>query len=101
MNQDLINKWYGSARWTRRRKLQMTLHPLCELCAQRGEVVPAEVADHVTPHKGDEQAFFGGPLQSVCSACHDTIKRQQEHRGYHTAIGIDGNPIDPHHPWNN
>jgi hypothetical protein len=63
-------------------------------------VVPAEVADHVVPHKGNVRAFFYGKLQSLCNECHSGLKRKEEQTGYRTEIGIDGYPIDERHPFN-
>jgi 5-methylcytosine-specific restriction endonuclease McrA len=92
-------KWYDTARWQRRRKLQMTLEPLCRSCARRGLVTPAEVADHITPHKGNEMEFWYSPLQSMCLKCHLSEKAQQEQKGFYNEIGIDGYPVDPNHPF--
>jgi 5-methylcytosine-specific restriction protein A len=56
------------------------------------------VCDHVAPHKGDWNAFWLSPLQSLCKHCHDSRKRTVEIRGYATDIGEDGWPTDPKHP---
>jgi len=45
-------KWYHTQRWRRRAALQLKLNPLCAICLQTGQVVPATEADHVVPHKG-------------------------------------------------
>ena len=97
---DPANAWYGLARWQRRRRVQLRDHPLCRLCLQlHGIVTPAIVADHVEPHHGDRQRFETGALQSLCKKCHDAVKRTVEQRGYSTAIGADGWPVDrAHHP---
>jgi hypothetical protein len=39
-----------------------------------------------------------GALQSLCAHCHSSRKQSIERRGYDTAVGIDGWPIDPRHP---
>jgi 5-methylcytosine-specific restriction enzyme A len=91
---------HGSAWWQRRRKLQLQQQPLCAYCLRKGLVVRATVADHVTPHRGDLTAFRSGELQSLCQHHHDSTKKEQEQRGYSTAIGLDGLPIDPAHPFN-
>lgn len=92
-------KWYGTARWQRRAKLQLTLEPLCAICARKGMVVPAEVADHIVPHKGNESEFWLGPLQSLCKPCHNGLKQQEEHRGFTCEIGTNGLPVDLRHPF--
>jgi hypothetical protein len=92
--------WYGTAKWQRRRQHQLRTHPLCRICEeQRGLIVPAMIADHVEPHKGDYAKFAMGALQSLCYECHQADKRQSERMGYSTRIGVDGWPIDKeHHP---
>jgi 5-methylcytosine-specific restriction protein A len=67
---------YRTARWLRMRKVQLQKEPLCRFHHRLGEVVPASVVDHVTPHKGDKELFFDeGNLQSLCKPCHDTVKQ--------------------------
>jgi 5-methylcytosine-specific restriction protein A len=68
---------YDSARWRRIRQQQLEADPLCAHCAARGLTVPADTVDHVRDHKGDEQAFWYGALQSLCRRCH-TIKTTTE-----------------------
>jgi hypothetical protein len=58
----------------------------------------AEVVDHITPHKGDWNAFWLTPLQALCKGCHDSPKKLVEIRGYDTSVGLDGWPLDPQHP---
>jgi 5-methylcytosine-specific restriction enzyme A len=58
------------------------------------------VVDHVVPHRGDWNAFVTGKLQSLCEPCHKSAKRQIELRGYRSAIGLDGHPPHPNHPFN-
>ena len=93
-------KSYHTQRWRRRAALQLKLEPLCAICLQNGQVVPATDADHIVPHKGDERAFWFGELQSLCGSCHQSVKQKEEKRGYRSDIGVDGWPIDPRHPAN-
>ena len=93
-------KWYHTQRWRRRAALQLKLEPLCAICLQNGQVVPATDADHIVPHKGDERAFWFGELQSLCGSCHQSVKQKEEKRGYRSDIGVDGWPTDPRHPAN-
>lgn len=64
-------------------------------------MVAATVAHHRTPHKGNEMLFWHGELVSSCKQCHDSMYHMQEASGieYDTAIGHDGMPIDPKHPF--
>ena len=74
------------------------MHPLCKHCLEKGLVVPAVIADHVEPHRGDWNSFWLGILQSLCRNCHESGKKYAEHRGFRSDIGEDGWPIDPKHP---
>jgi 5-methylcytosine-specific restriction endonuclease McrA len=67
---------------------------------KKGLVVPATVADHVTPHRGDPEAFWYGQLQSLCKQCHDTRKTADDLRGYTLDLDPLGWPTDPRHPTN-
>jgi 5-methylcytosine-specific restriction protein A len=89
---------YHRARWLRLRRHQLLIEPTCRFCRAQGKVVPATVADHVVPHKGDANAFWTGVLQSLCEGCHNRAKQQQERQGYMNDIGVDGMPLDPNHP---
>lgn len=91
-------RWYKTTRWQRRRDTQLRHQPLCAMCEARGRITAATVADHVTPHRGDEHLFFRGELQSLCDACHSGAKQSEERIGYSKAVGEDGFPIDPRHP---
>ena len=94
------HRWYKTARWQRRRARQLQAHPLCRWCLESGRIDAATVADHITAHKGDPEAFWHGELSSLCKHCHDARKQSIERRGYDTATGLDGWPIDPNHPAN-
>lgn len=58
------------------------------------------MADHVEPHRGDEQLFFYGELQSLCAAHHNSYKQRLERSGRVIGCDTNGNPIDPNHHWN-
>lgn len=81
-------RWYKTARWQRLRLRQLWDQPLCVFCKR-----VASVCDHVDPHKGDEDKFWGGPFQSLCKRCHDSDKQRME-RGSkpRPTIGVDGWP---------
>jgi hypothetical protein len=89
---------YGTERWRRIAKHQLRVQPLCEMCLRQGKVTAATCADHIEPHHGDPNKFILGALQSLCTACHSGRKQSIEKRGYDTAVGIDGWPLDPNHP---
>jgi 5-methylcytosine-specific restriction enzyme A len=65
-------------------------HPLCQFCQARGIVMPAEICDHVEPHRGGVNKFWLGSFQSLCKQCHDSTKRLVERRGFRPDIDLDG-----------
>lgn len=85
-------------RWQKQRRQHLRENPLCVICASNGYLTPAEVVDHVEPHRGDKNAFRLGKLQSLCKLCHDKSKQQVEKNGFYTQIGPDGFPVDRNHP---
>jgi 5-methylcytosine-specific restriction enzyme A len=107
---------YNTARWRKIRLDHLRRSPVCVMCLRRGLVndgsmhndgKPQEVArrrhlvcDHVEPHKGDVEKFYGGPFQTLCPDDHDIVKQQLEVRGFMTGSDMRGRPIDPDHPWN-
>lgn len=95
-------QWYKLAAWRRKARQQLQDQPSCEehLRMSPPAVVRATIADHVIPHGGDYSLFWNGRLQSLCKPCHDTIKQAEERRGYDRAVGSDGWPSDPRHPFN-
>jgi hypothetical protein len=91
-----VSAWYGLWSWKVRRRHQLATHPLCAECERKGQVTPAEVADHYPPHNGDWNKFRLGPLRSLCRECHEA-----GHGRLRVAdIDDNGYPIDPRHPWN-
>lgn len=96
----LYRRWYKTSRWQALRLDVLRRQPLCVMCAGDGRATPATVVDHVVPHRGDEALFWRGPHQALCSPCHDSRKRAIELRGFDTAVGPDGWPIDSAHPAN-
>jgi 5-methylcytosine-specific restriction protein A len=84
-------RWYKTARWQRLRLEQLRREPLCAMCLPRP--TPATVCDHEKPHRGDAQAFWSGPFQSLCASHHNSDKQRIEKGGKpKPVIGIDGWP---------
>lgn len=92
---------YSTQRWKNRRREQLSFNPLCAYCAARGIVMPATVADHVIPHRGDDDLFWYGELQSLCATCHSSHKQAQEKSGVLRGCDAQGAPLDRTHPWFN
>jgi 5-methylcytosine-specific restriction enzyme A len=93
-------KWYHLRKWESRSDQQLHHHPLCKMCLDAGIVTRATIADHVIPHRGNYKLFWFGDLQSLCSPCHSSSKKQIENKGYVDDIGADGYPLDARHPFN-
>ena len=89
---------YKTARWQRIRQQQLQSHPLCAWHLKSGRLVPATVVHHVHRHEGNAALFFGGPFESLCKFCHDSLAQQEERIGFSPEIGADGWPVDPRHP---
>ena len=65
--------------WHRARTRFLRAHPLCVMCERRGRIVPANVVDHIVPHRGDQERFWNeANWQALCAPCHDGPKRRQE-----------------------
>ena len=92
-----IHRWYTTASWLRRRRHQLRVQPLCELCLAAGRVEPATVADHIESHGGDYAKFRLGALRSLCASCHNRLDQANRPR---LPVRVDGTPTDPEHPWN-
>src|SRR5262245_54174573 len=93
-------RFYKSARWQMTRQHQLQMHPLCAYCLKQNRITLACVVDHVFPHRGNYDLFWYGSLQSLCFTCHNSLKKQQEEKGFSNHIGSDGWPTDPNHPSN-
>ena len=91
--------WYKTPEWRARSKDQLQREPWCRFCAARGLRVPARIADHIDPHRGDPVKFWSGLLQSLCGSCHSSVKQRIERAADRPGCGLDGLPIDPSHPW--
>jgi 5-methylcytosine-specific restriction enzyme A len=90
-------RWlYSTRRWQEIRSAQLDAEPLCRMCAQEGIVMPANVVDHVDAHKGDEQKFFNGEVQSLCKPCHDRHAQRRDRGADITPTGLDGWPVALH-----
>lgn len=85
--------WYSQRRWREMRRLHLLQEPLCRYHKERGMVVPAQVVDHVVPHRGDEQKFWCGELQSLCHTCHSSAKQSEDSGKPLRGCGVDGIPL--------
>ncbi|MNV39890.1 hypothetical protein D3C71_1314830 [compost metagenome] len=74
--------WYKKARW---QKLRMEVLKrdqfTCQMvgCGRIDANTSRLVADHKTPHRGDERLFWDEQnLQCLCKPCHDKLKQKEE-----------------------
>lgn len=75
-------KWYKTARWQKLRWSVLERDRFtCRFCKRAEGVTKLLVCDHITPHQGDEVAFWAGPFQCLCKACHDSRKKKEEGAG--------------------
>jgi len=65
------SRGYGS-RWRRASRLYLKKNPLCAECLKGGKVIPAEVVDHIVPHRGDYKLFWDeSNWQGLCITHHN------------------------------
>ena len=87
-------------KWQKARAAYLAKHPLCRMHAELGEIVPASLVDHITPHRGDMVLFWqSSNWQSLCKACHDGAKQRAEKSGTVAGCNLSGLPLDPNHHW--
>ncbi|WP_407312085.1 HNH endonuclease [Desulfosporosinus sp. SB140] len=72
------------ARWTKARKRYLKEHPLCVECLKASKLTPANVVDHIIPHRGDKSLFWNeSNWQSLCSHHHNSKTAKEDGRwGY-------------------
>lgn len=75
-------------KWTQARKAFLAEHPLCECeaCKASGHPLPANVVDHIVPHRGDTKLFWDRDnWQAMNKRCHDK-KTARENGGFGNKI---------------
>ena len=59
--------------WKKIRARYLKENPLCVYCMKEGRVEPANVVDHIKPHKGEKDVFWDFMnWQALCKPCHDS-----------------------------
>jgi 5-methylcytosine-specific restriction protein A len=74
--------WYKTQAW-RRKRWQVLVRDLftCQMpgCGKVESDTSQLVADHKTPHRGDEALFWDDQnLWCLCKTCHDSAKQREE-----------------------
>ena len=60
--------------WDVARRVFLDRHPACAFCGN-----PANVVDHIIPHRGDKTLFWDhANWQPLCGPCHNGTKQRQE-----------------------
>ena len=96
-----MSRIYSLRAWQRLRLEALGSEPWCRTCRGLGLLTPADVVDHVLPVRTHpDLALDSANLQPLCKQCHDSAKKEQEARGYHSALDAAGYPVDPAHPAN-
>jgi hypothetical protein len=68
--------------WFRARHVFLQDHPLCAYCDAEGRATPADVVDHVIPHRGDQDLFWDRRnWQALCKTHHDQKSRAERSSG--------------------
>lgn len=79
--QSAADRGYDHA-WRKMRRLFLMANPLCVICQAQGRVTPANVVDHIIPHRGDRERFDDPDnLQALCKPCHDRKTQQETAQG--------------------
>lgn len=76
--------WYKTARWGKLRWQVLTdAQFTCAMCGRIEGNTSQLVADHITPHRGNEALFWSrANLQCLCAnPCHNSKKQSEERRG--------------------
>jgi len=72
-------KWYRTARWKKLRWATLLRDRFtCQRCGRIEGDTSKLVADHETPHRGDERLFWEGRLTTLCAPCHSGAKQREE-----------------------
>ncbi len=75
----MYERYRGSARkrgynkqWEKESKGFLKEHPLCVECEKQGKFIPAQVVDHIVPHRGNQKLFWDKRnWQPLCKHHHD------------------------------
>lgn len=74
-----FDPFYNTARWRKLSAKFRKANPLCRICLERDELVPAQQVDHVVPIAQGGKRLAWDNLQSLCRACHgEKTRREQE-----------------------
>jgi len=93
---------YKTKQWRSLRKYQLMKQPWCQCPHHHGLKIPANIVDHIKPHKGNRSLFFDSTnLQSLTKQCHDKQKQSEERggRGFDMGCNENGEPLNKDSEW--
>lgn len=62
--------------WERERREYLAAYPFCRRCG-----APADLVDHIQPHKGNKVLFWNrSNWQPLCTPCHSGAKQSEDRR---------------------
>ena len=78
----------NSLQWRKTRRHKLSMQPLCERCAERGEIKEATEVHHITPVESARDAdtmrslaYDPHNLRSLCHDCHALTHKELKSRG--------------------
>lgn len=68
-----------NSQWRQAREYFLSQNPLCVMCQQKGRITPANVVDHIQPHKGNQDLFWDeANWQPLCQSCHNSKTAKED-----------------------
>lgn len=98
-------------RWDKARRAFLAKNPICVMCKDCGFIIPANVVDHIIPHRlrfAKTPSEYDAALklfwdesnwQPLCNKHHDSTKRRMERSGKGYGCNEMGMPGDPSSHW--
>lgn len=75
--------------WEKYRKNFLMQNPLCVDCLKEGTYTPANVVDHIIPHKGSRAIFWDeSNHQAMCTTCHNRKTASEDMGWWDTSKGL-------------
>lgn len=98
---------YNTRAWRLLRQAKLAIDPLCAPCNAMGIITLANTVDHDHPvNDGGDPFPCLADLTSMCPSCHGAKTARGSEAGAirsskaRKGCDVDGNPLDPNHPWN-
>lgn len=90
--------FYKSQPWRKARARHLRFNPTCAIQGCRNK---ATIVDHIVSRRADPRRELDpSNFQSLCFTHHNQITKAYDSGSLAGACDVDGNPLDPNHPWN-